>query len=90
LDLKAQDQETRERTRESHIDDGTARRFSGPLDPFLKYLSEFQNSDEMTVSIKEVFNLFDYNKNGIVDLVEVKVALERLKLYPKVKILEED
>ena len=37
--LKAQDQEKRERTRESHIDDGTACRFSGPLDPF-KILEE--------------------------------------------------
>jgi Ca2+-binding EF-hand superfamily protein len=40
----------------------------------------------MAVRIKEAFNLFDYNKNGIVDFVEVKVGLERLKLYPKVKI----
>ena len=40
--------------------------------------------------IKEAFNLFDYNKNCIVNFVEVKVGLERLNLYPKVKILEED
>ncbi len=93
--LKAHDQE-RERTLEMKLDEsashfcrtGEARGFSAPLDPFLKYLSEFHNSDEMAMRIQEAFNLFDCNKDGVIDFLEVKVGLERQ--YSKVKLLEED
>jgi hypothetical protein len=88
--LQATDKDQRERIRESMVDDGSARGFCHPLDPFLKYLSDFQNSDEMATRIEEAFNLFDYNNNGSVDFLEVKVGLERLKLHSKVTILEED
>ncbi len=56
----------------------------------MKYLSEFHNADEMALRIHEAFNLFDCNKDGVIDFLEVKVGLERLKLYPKVELLEED
>ena len=32
----------------------------------------------------------DYNNTGVVDFLNVKVGLERLKLHPRVKLLEED
>jgi hypothetical protein len=32
----------------------------------------------------------DYNNTGVVDFLNIKVGLERLKLHPKVKVLEED
>jgi Ca2+-binding EF-hand superfamily protein len=44
----------------------------------------------MALRIHEAFNLFDCNKDGVIDFLEVKVGLERLKLYPKVELLEED
>ena len=52
------------------VDDGSARGFCHPLDPFLKYLSDFHSSDEMATRIEEAFNHFDYNNNGCVDFLE--------------------
>jgi len=60
--------------------EGSSAYFCHSLDPFLKYLSDFQNSDEMAMRIEEAFNLFDYNNNGF---VEVKVGLERHKLLSR-------
>ena len=94
--LKAQDQLAREKQEEKtrpsdYYNDRSVRGFLGPLDPFLKYVvSEFQSYDEMVVRIKKAFDFFDYNNNGEVDFLEVKVGLQRLNLYPRVELLEED
>jgi len=88
--LKAQDQDERDKALEKQLDDGLARQFFNPLDPLLKHLSEFHNSDEMATRIQQAFEAFDYNKNGVIDFLEVKVGLERLSLRPKIKLLEED
>ena len=95
--LKAHDQE-HERTLEMELDESAthfsrsleAHGFCGPLDPFLKYLSKFHNADEMALRSQEAFNLFDCNNDGAIDFLEVKLGMERLKLYPKVELLEED
>ena len=94
--LKAQDQLAREKQEEKtrpsdYYNDRSVRGFLGPLDPFLKYVvSEFQNYDEMVIRIKKAFDFFDYNNNGEVDFLEVKVGWQRLNLYPRVELLEED
>jgi hypothetical protein len=89
--LKAQDQDEREKAlEEKQLDDVLARQLSHPLDPLLKHLSEFHNSDEMAMRIQQAFDALDYNKNGVIDFLEVKVGLERLNLRPKIKLLEED
>ena len=87
--LKAQDQQKQETLMLVRTNDGT-NHFCGALDPFLKYLSEFHNSDEMPMRIEEAFNLLDYNNTGVVDFLKAKVGLQRLKFNPKVKLLEED
>ncbi len=93
--LKAQDQLAREKLEEKsrpsdYYNDRSVCGYLDPLDPFLKYVSEFQNYDEMVVRIKRAFDFFDYNNNGEVDFLEVKVGLQRLNLYPRVELLEED
>jgi hypothetical protein len=88
--LKAQDQQKNELLIQSHYTEGALLHFSGVLDPFLKYLSEFHNSNEMPMRVEEAFNFLDYNNTGFVDFMKLKVGLERLNLHPKVKLLEED
>jgi hypothetical protein len=87
--LKAQDQQKQETVMLVRTNDGN-HHFCGALDPFLKFLSESYNSDEMPMRIEKAFNFLDYNNTGVVDFLNVKVGLERLKLHPKVKLLEED
>ena len=88
--LKSQAQERQEIYVEATSSNGTIRHLCGPLDPFLKYLSEFLNSDELSQRIADIFSLFDYNTNGSLDFLEVKFGLERLKIHPRIKFLEED
>jgi hypothetical protein len=88
--LKAQDHQKHEQKEQRGKSSEGTHHFCGALDPFLKYLSEFYNSDEMPMRIEEAFNLLDYNNTGFVNFLKVKVGLERLKFYPKVKLLEED
>ena len=88
--MRVRHQDEREQALEKQLDDVLARQFFNPLDPFLKHLSEFHNSDEMAMRIQQAFVAFDYNKNGVIDFLEVKVGLERLNLRPKIKLLEED
>ena len=93
--LKAQDEESRLKAQEiakpeEYYNDKSVRGFSGPLDPFLKYLTEFQNSDEMEKRIQGTFDFFDYNNNGVLDFLEVKMGLERLNLTPMIELMEED
>jgi hypothetical protein len=49
-----------------------------------------QGTGPAETSIKKAFNFLDYNNTGVVDFLNIKVGLERLKLHPKVKVLEED
>ena len=82
--LKAADKEKYETFMERHITDGSASHFQGPLDPFLEYISQFYNWDELLARILEAFRLFDTDRDGEIDFDDVSEGLRRLALQPKV------
>ena len=82
--LKAADKEKYETFMERHITDGSASHFQGPLDPFLEYISQFYNWDELLARILEAFRLFDTDHDGEIDFDDVSEGLRRLALQPKV------
>ena len=83
--LKAADKEKYETFMERHITDGSASHFQGPLDPFLEYISQFYNWDELLARILEAFRLFDTDNDGEIDFDDVSEGLRRLALQPKVR-----
>ena len=64
--LKAADKEKYETHLERIRQSGGHSHFTTPLDPFLEYIAQFYNSDELVARIYEAFELFDVDGDGVV------------------------
>jgi len=88
--LKAANKEKYVRFMQMHTTDGTASQYVSVLDPFLRYFVDCYDSWEMKERVDEVFQVFDVLNRGYLDFRDLREGLQRLPLYPRVTISEED
>jgi hypothetical protein len=88
--LKAAHKEQYVKFMEFHAKNGTGNQYVSPLDPFLKFFVDCQDSHEMKERVDEVFDAFDVYKHGHLDFRDLREGLRRIPLQPPVTITEED
>ena len=76
--------------REKKEIDAKASRISGVLDPLLQSLSSFNDNNDLTAKVQDLYSRLDADGGGALDFKELNAGLKELALSKPIHLIEDD